>query len=166
MANALLFYRTPTTRQVDVSPTDYSNPFNLPTGQKLEFDFPTNILEGLNLNYKNNIKKIPPPNQDGSRIVNVQENGALDETLVIRGIFKKNIGDGVTRLNAMKKVKQVDTYHLYGIFGIKIDNASAFNFDPNSSQGMFIESMQVGYAGQSPTRYAFTLNLGFGGLLP
>ncbi len=165
MANAILYYRTPTTRTIDVAPTDYSDPQNLPTSQKLEFVFPDDIMEGVNEQYKNNIKQIPIPNQDGSRKLNIQENGLEINTLTINGVFKKDSGVGIADLRAMRLIKQVDTYHLFGVFGIEIDNAPQFNLDPNTTRGYHIINTTIGYHGVRSTRYDFSFTLGFGGVL-
>ncbi len=165
MANAIIYYRTPTTRTVDTTPTDYSDPQNLPVAQILEFVFPDDIMEGISESYQNNIKTSPVPNQDGVRKTNVQENGLSSNQITIRGVFKKNAGVGIQRMKDMRKLKQVDTYHQYGVFGIEIDNAPQFNIDPDNTKGLHIISTSMGYAGQNLTRYDFSITLGFGGVI-
>lgn len=160
MANAILYYRTPTTRTLDEI-----DPQNLPVAQIMEFVFPDDIMEGINESYQNNIKTSPVPNQDGVRKINMQENGLSSNQITIRGVFKKNAGVGIQRLKDMRKIKQVDTYHQYGIFGIEIDNAPEFNLDPTNEKGFHIISTSVGYAGQNLTRYDFSITLGFGGVI-
>lgn len=165
MANAILYYRTPTTRTIDGggAPPLYEDPQNLPVTQILEFVFPDDIMEGVRETYQNNIKTSPVPNQDGVRKINVQENGLTSNSIVVRGVFKKNAGVGIQRLKDMRLVKQVDTYHQYGVFGIEIDTAPQFNIDPDDQKGLHIISTDIGYAGQAKTRYDFTITLGFGG---
>jgi len=159
MANAILFYRTPSTRILDVA-----DPQALDTTQKLEFTFPDDIMEGINEQYQNNIKQIPIPNQDGARKLNVQENGLQNYTITINGVFEKGGSTlGITRLKEFRVLKQVDTYHQFGIFGIEVDNAPQFNIDPDDTLGFFIQSTQVGYAGVRFNRYDFSVTLGFGG---
>ena len=160
MANAILYYRTYATR---TSVT--ADPQNLPTAQKLEFTFPDDIMEGINESYTNNIKQLPIPNQDGTRKINIQENGLSANQISISGVFKKSSAVGITRLKSMRKIKQVDTHHVFGIFGIEIDTAPQFNLDPSTSQGLHIISTTLGYAGQRNTRYDFTVKLGFGGTI-
>ncbi len=163
MANALLFYRTPTTRGAG-SGDGFDDPQTLLTVQKLEFIFPADIMEGVNEQYQNNIKQIPIPNQDGSRKLNVQENGLQNYTITLNGVFEKgNTTLGITRLKSFRIRKQVDTTHIFGIFGIEIDNAPEFNIDPSSTLGFFIQSTTVGYVGVRTTRYDFSVTLGFGG---
>ena len=161
MANALIYYRTPASSAI-ITP----DPQNLPSGQKIEFIFPDDILEGISEDYKNNIKQIPIANQDGVRKLNLQENGLLDEGFKIYGIFKKEIGSEYSRLKSFRKIKTVDTTHLYGVFGIEIDNAPDFNVDPDSTKGLFIDSTHVGYTGQKNTRYDFSVDFGWGGTIP
>ncbi len=165
MANAIIYYRTdsPDTKTTNTTPIDYSDPQNLPVAQILEFVFPDDIMEGVRETYQNNIKTSPVPNQDGVRKLNVQENGLTSNSIVVRGVFKKNAGVGIQRLKDMRLVKQVDTYHQYGVFGIEIDNAPQFNIDPDDQKGLHIISTDIGYAGQAKTRYDFTITLGFGG---
>ena len=56
MANALLYYRTPSTAVGTHTPEQILSSF--PT-QALEFTFPDDIMEGMDEDYKNNIKQIP-----------------------------------------------------------------------------------------------------------
>jgi len=158
MANAILFYRTPTSDQGTTA-----DPQNLPAAQILEFTFPDDIMEGVNENYKNNIRQIPIPNQDGIRKINIQENGLEIFTLTVNGVFKKDSGVGIARLKAMRVRKQIDTTHIFGAFGIEIDNAPEFNLDPDGTKGFHIINTTVGYAGVRTTRYDFSVTLGFGG---
>lgn len=158
MANAILFYRTPaSTIAITMDPQ------NLPTAQKLEFTFPDNIMEGVNEQYQNNIKQIPVPNQDGSRKINIQENGLSLFTLTVNGVFNKASGAGASKLKAMKILKQVDTFHLFGIFGLEIDSTPDFNLDPTAAKGFHIQSTNIGYQSVRTTRYDFSVTLGFGG---
>jgi hypothetical protein len=165
MANAILFYRTasPNTRKDNVT---YTDPQNLPTPQKLEFNFPDDILEGVSESYNNNIKTIAVPNQDGVRKLNIQENGLNNNVFTINGVFSKDVNAGIQKLKAIRKIKQVDTYHLFGRFGIEIDNAPEYNIDPIDSFGLHIMSTTIGYAGIKTTRYDFQVSLGFGGTIP
>jgi len=159
MSNALLFFRTPSSDQ-GTTP----DPQNLDSLQKLEFIFPADIMEGVNETYNNNIKQLPIPNQDGTRKLNIQENGLQGYTFTINGVFEKGGTTlGITRLKAFRIRKQVDTKHLFGVFGIAIDNAPEFNLDPNATLGLHIQTTTVGYAGQRFTRYDFSVTLGFGG---
>lgn len=160
MANALLYYRTDTTKISQVP-----DPQNLPSGQKLEFIFPDDILEGIDEEYANNIKAIPSPNQDGVRQINLQENGISSYKFTIRGVFGKNVANGITKLKTMRVLKQVDIHHVYGRFGLEIDNASKFSIGPTSIYGLYIDATNIGYAGQRTTRYDFSVTLGVGGII-
>ena len=63
----------------------------------------------------------------------------------------------------IKDQKQVDTFHIFGAFGLEIDNAPQFNLDPTATAGFFIKNTTIGYAGVRITRYDFSVMLGFGG---
>ena len=108
MANGLLYYRTTTSKT-----TTTADPQNLASGQKLEFTFPTDLLESIQEAYSNNIKRSPIPNQDGTRKVNVQENGLESYTITISGVFKKSPEAGIStlsnnRINEQKCSGRVD----------------------------------------------------------
>lgn len=167
MANGLLYYRTMTTQDDDDDGggTSYSDPQNLPSGQKLEFTFPTDLLESINEVYSNNIKRSPIPNQDGTRKVNVQENGLESYTITINGVFKKAPEAGISTIRNMRKIKQVDAHHIYGIFGLEVDNAPQYNIDPTNLKGLHIISTTIGYKSPQVARYDFQIQLGFGGTL-
>jgi hypothetical protein len=165
MANALLYYRTPST---PVSNPTYDTPAKLLAtfpAQCLEFIYPDDILEGITETYRNNIKKIPAPNQDGVRKINIQENGLDSYGFTIHGVFKKNAGVGIVKLQAFRKIKQVDTTHTYGAFGLEISNAPAFSFEANTVRGLFMDGTRIGYDGMKVTRYDFSVDIGFGGTL-
>jgi len=161
MANAILFYRDETHESTG---DGFDDPQSLPLSPyKLEFIFPDDILEGISEQYENNIKYIPVPNQDGVRKINVQENGLMRDEFTVYGVFSKNVSASIIRLKALRKLKQVDTIHLYGRIGLEIDNAPEFSLDPNGTRGLSIKSTTIGYAGIKTTRYDFSVVLGFGG---
>ena len=66
----------------------------------------------------------------------------------------------------MRSRKQVDTFHLFGAFGIEIDNAPKLNVESTATAGLFIDATTIGYAGIRTTRYDFSVTLGFGGTIP
>lgn len=160
MANGLLYYRTTTSKT-----TTTADPQNLPSGQKLEFTFPTDLLESIQEAYSNNIKRSPIPNQDGTRKVNVQENGLESYTITISGVFKKSPEAGISTIRNMRKILQVDAHHIYGKFGLKIDNAPQYDIDPTDVKGLHIISTSIGYRSPEVARYDFQITLGFGGTL-
>lgn len=163
MANALLFYRDETHESTG---DGFDDPQSLPTDPyKLEFIFPDDILEGIQETYENNIKYIPIPNQDGVRKINVQENGLMRNDFTISGVFGKDTSAGITKLKSLRKLKQVDTIHIYGRIGLEIDNAPEFSLDPDGTAGLSIKSTSIGYAGQRTTRYDFQVVVGFGGTI-
>ena len=178
MAFALLYYRTDgeisgeaDTRK-GASGSTYDDPTDLPAGQKLEFDFPDNILEGISDSYSNNVVNIPVPISDGTRRVNKQENGMKSLTLTINGVFKNpNSNTDIAKLKTIRQTPQLDQAHPFGRIGFYSPTASAFSLDPsasssaNATQGYTIDSVQIGFVGQKKTRYSFTVVLSFGGTL-
>ena len=165
MANAILYYRTPTT---PVTTLAYDTPAKLLAtfpAQCLEFVYPDDLLEGITETYSNNIKKIPAPNQDGVRKINIQENGLDAYGFTIHGVFKKSAGVGIARLQAFRLRKQVDTVHTYGAFGLSISNAPVFSFEATTTKGLFMDGTRIGYEGMKVTRYDFSVDIGFGGTL-
>ena len=94
MAFALIYYRTDGTLSGEADTrkgangSSYYDPTDLPSAQKLEFDFPDNVLESIKDSYVNNIVDIPVPISDGTRRVNKQENGMKSLTLTVSGVFK------------------------------------------------------------------------------
>ncbi len=160
MANAILYFRDESSKISDIADAQ-----NLDPSQVLEFVFPDDILEGIQETYENNIKYIPIPNQDGTRKINIQENGLMSNGFTINGVFKKDAGAGIAKLKLLRKRKQVDTFHVYGDVGLEIDNAPEFSLDPNDSAGLSIKSTSIGYAGQRTTRYDFSVIVGFGGTI-
>ena len=165
MGNAILYYRTPTTLASDPLYDTVAELLSAFPLQCLQFTFPDDIFEGISEQYENNVRSIPIPNQDGSRTLNIQENGLNSYNFTISGVFGKNTAVGIQRLKSFRKRLQVDTTHVYGAFGIQIDNASEFNIIPTPTKGLYIKSTNIGYAGQRTTRYDFQVTLGFGGTL-
>lgn len=143
--------------------------------QVLEFDFPDNVLEGINFNYQNNITSIPAPNSEGIKRINKVENGLKSLTLVINGVFRNNktINADIAILKDMATRSQVDLKHVAGIIGFFSPNAPEFNLDPNATTGALpigkatigytLESFKIGFIGQENTRYDFQVMLSFGG---
>ncbi len=94
MADAMLYYRTPTTYK-GISTDTYYDPINLPIGQRMEFTFSDNLLEGIDFQYQNNVIDIPVPVSDGTRKINKQDNGLKSILLTINGQFKIPKSGGV-----------------------------------------------------------------------
>ena len=176
MASAILFYRTDgdisgesDTRR-KASGSTYYDPTDLPAGQKLEFTFPDNVLEGISESYTNNIISIPVPNSEGVRRINKQENGLKSIALKINGVLKNTQTD-IQKLKTIRQTPQLDLQHPYGRIGFYSPNATEFSLDPSATvsgstdvpatQGYTISDVTIVYIGQKKTRYSFQLTLNF-----
>jgi hypothetical protein len=172
MTDAILYWRTPTTR------ADQYTVANLTSNQKLTFTVPDNILSSIQFSYQNNVLDIPVPNSNAVRRINKQENGLRSIRLIISGRFKKPLdGSGdpmedtdIQKLIDMSKMSQVDASHPYGIIGFYSPNAPEFSLDPNATgasapatKGYTIESWDLGYMSPKITAYDFRVVLSFGG---
>ena len=112
MADAILYWRTPTTR------ADQYTVANLTDNQKLSFTVPDNILSAIQFSYQNNVLDIPVPNSLAVRRINKQENGLRSIRLIISGRFKKptsGTDTDIGKLIEMSKISQLDISHPYGI---------------------------------------------------
>jgi|TARA_B100001750_G_C15424543_1_gene554774 hypothetical protein len=178
MAFALIYYRTDGTLSGEADTrkgangSSYYDPTDLPSAQKLEFDFPDNVLESIKDSYVNNIVDIPVPISDGTRRVNKQENGMKSLTLTVSGVFKNpNSNADILKLKTIRQTPQLDEAHPFGRIGFYSPNATAYTLDPsatssvNATQGFTISSVDIGFVGQKKTRYGFTVALSFGGTL-
>ncbi len=164
MANAILFYRQD--GQINTSLND------LPDFQKLEFEFPDNILEGIQEEWQNNVIDLPVPISDGTRRINKQENGLMQRLLTINGVFKNpDINSDILKLYDIRSRLQVTEDFPFGVVGFESPNADRFNLDPadvvdandNSRQGYTVKTTTIGFVGQKKTRYGFQITLSFGG---
>lgn len=177
MPTALLYFRTDGTHPVYTASTtsdavSVSQLLSIYPDQVLEFDFPENILEGMRLNYDNNVISIPAPNSEGVKLINKQENGLRGIELTINGVFKnpKTLSTDIAKLKNMATMSQIDSKHIYGIVGFYSPNAPEFSLDPNATvatnatKGYTLSSFTIGYAGQQVTRYDFRVTLSFGGI--
>lgn len=165
MADAIFFYRTPSSRIVDTA-----DPANLPSGQKLTFSLPTNVWEAVDENYANNNKKFPiPTSLGGVKKIGVGPAGMKSYTRKIRGYFK-DPGSDIEQLRVFRKLAQVDSYHEFGIFGVRFPSeASAFDVDgdPDNTFGWtFDEYTLKNRSAFSNKIYDFSIDISFGGTLP
>ena len=175
MADAILYYRTPTSRQDQYALPTTSG---FPAGQKLTFTFSDNIMEAIQFSYENNIVDIPAPISDGTRKINKQENGLKDIKLIIKGRFKKpKDGSGnpildtdIGKLITFSRIAQLDASHPFGIIGFFSPNAPEFSIDPNATgastpatKGLTIQGWDLGYMTPKVTSYDFRMTLSFGG---
>lgn len=146
---------------------------NMPSSQVLEFNFPDNILEGINYEYANNVIDIPIANSDGTKKIAKQENGLRSLQVTINGVFKnpKVINTDISKLKNFAKLSQVDDNNIYGIIGFYSPNAPEFSLDPDSTSagakgtvGFTLNSFSLGFNTPAITRYGFRVTLSFGGV--
>ena len=164
MADALLFYRTIGTQIANIL---YTNPNNLPIGQKIQFTLSDELLESISLVHENNIKDSPVSNPAGKRVINKQDNGLMGLTLTFRGRFRDASVD-IPKIQAFAKLLQVEgQFHQYGKFGFKASNtvSTPFNFDPTDKFGLTIKKLMISRVGGKPKNFDFELVLTSGGEL-
>ena len=132
MSNSILYYRTDTTTN-----TDYSDPTTLPDLQRLNFDEKNVRLEKISRPYQNNITETPVVTSDGTRKINLQDNGVITNVYQLRCSFRMDTSAGstaYTRLNSFMKRSQITMKYPYGIIGLYVPNmASPFSINPNAT---------------------------------
>lgn len=159
MANCLIFYRTPTTRIIDVA-----DPNNLPAGQKLLFTPPNDLASGIQEDYTNNIiRKIPP--QPSGRRINQTDEGVAGWLITVEGNFIKGTGTSDSRIHNFRKLAQADTYHVHGVFGLKYPNGPAWlqAIDPNTTKGLMITFVRGKHVGLTKELVDFSMQFSYGG---
>lgn len=127
MVNATLWYA--------VNSGDLVN--TVPASQKIEFTTKDRVLEPLENPYDNNIKQIPNPTNDGTRIINVTENGLKQYTYPLKGFIKLS-DPNVSKLFSFRALQQITTNLPFGRFGIDYPNAPDFSFTPLVTRGLSI----------------------------
>ena len=158
MTNALLYYRTPTTKIADVA-----DPDNLPAGQKLLFTAPDDHANGIEENWINNISRKIPVKPKGRKILQRDE-GVSGWNITINGYWTVGTGDADTKLNLFRRLPQEDTHHIFGVFGIKYPNGPAYlNIDPSATLGLMITGTRGRHAGNSKNILDFSCGLSHGG---
>lgn len=187
MANAILYYRTPTTLSNTTNATTPSALLANFNSQCLEFTFSDNLLESIQSTYTNNVVDYPVPNSSGTRKINKQDNGVKSLSLIIKGRFKKPLNASgvpiidteINKLIAISKILQVGVDHPFGVVGFYSPNAPQFSLDPNATsdntgspqsgtvtpatKGYTISSWDLGYASPNITAYDFSVTLSYGG---
>lgn len=168
MADAFIYYRLQS-NNTNKEYAGMSNPSSVPSGQKLIFTLPDELLESVGMTYENNIKDTPVSNPDGTRRITKQDNGLMGISFVFRGRFK-DVSTDITKLIDFSKLKQVESTGFtnsleYGIFGFFTDNTNIrpFNYDPTKTGGLTIRSFNMSRVGSMPKSFDFTVNMSFGG---
>lgn len=163
----MLYYRTTSTPNTNPS---YSTPALMlanASSQCIVFKRPKSSLDSIGTNYKNNINYYGAISNDGSRIINIQDNGIDNYTLTLNGIF--TVDQGSTDLSKLAFVfaeqLQTDNIHTKGNVGFYSPNAPFFNVDPSGGVGALgysIKELNVNRSTKIPNLYVFSLVLGLG----
>jgi len=166
MPEALIFFRTPTTKQ-----TDTPLPHNLPAAQRLNFILPNNVWQAVEEFYRNNNKKFPIPTSLGAvKKIGVSPVGMSGYGRTVRGYFKDSATASVAKLRAMRKVQQIDSFHEFGVFGMEFSpEAAEFDIDgdPDDTFGWTFDVYTLkNFSNLSNKVYDFSIDLSFGGTLP
>lgn len=157
-----LFFRTDTTKQSDIE-----DPSNLPAAQKLEFPTAGNtIVELVDNKYQNNVSIDPAVNPDGTKKVNLQDNGRLEDIVIVTGKIDSTDTTFINKFKTFARKLQIESsFHRFGIFGFAYPVVTSYDLDPSDEVGYFIDTLQVTTAGQQKNVVAFILTLKTGGTL-
>lgn len=174
MPTALLYYRDADSLRDNVGADTPVNLLANFSDQVLEFDFPDNILEGVNFEYGNNVINIPIANSNGIKKINKQENGLKFLNMTVRGVFRNTGTTGlnadIAKLKKMAALPQVDNDNIYGVIGFYSPNAPEFSLDPNAVDstkatiGFTLDGFSLGFSTPAIKRYGFQVKLSFGGV--
>lgn len=138
MANAILFF-------IDSNGQGVADAIT--AGQALEFNNDTIVLhEQPELIYGNSIKQTPNPTNDGSRIINVTENGLRANNIPISLHIKSPETVAINLLKTMITVQQINAALRFGRFGMVFPNSPEFfSFTPDDTFGYSIGEVSVKY---------------------
>lgn len=138
MANAILFF-------IDANGDDVADAIS--AGQALEFNNDTIVLhEQPELVYGNSIKQTPNPTNDGSRIINVTENGLRANNIPLSLHIKRAETVAINLLKTMITVQQINPALRFGRFGLAFPNSPEFfTFTPDNTFGYSIGDVSVKY---------------------
>ena len=158
--NTFLFYRTPSTRILDMA-----LPENLPVAQKLLFTPSSDMVNSIDEEWRNNIVRKIPPKPSGRRIIQTDE-GLQSWIPVISGTFEIDSGEARSKIHDFRKLPQADEYHIFGIFGLQYPNGpSYFSIDPDDTLGFMIEYTRGKHIGNTKEIMDFSIGLSYGGLI-
>jgi len=158
LVNALLFFRTPATKQ-----TDISNPLSLPAAQKLLFTPPNDLASGIEETWNNNIVRKVPPKPSGRKLIQTDE-GFSGWELTLSGNYIISSGDSATKLHDFTKQAQADSFHVLGVFGILYPNGPSYlQIDPDDTRGLMIQNRRGKHVGVTKEIFDFSVSLSFGG---
>ncbi len=156
-----LYFRTEATR-VSVTP----DPSDLPSAQILQFDSDNNIVELVDNAYQNNVSIDPATNPDGSKKTFLQDNGRLEDIVIVTGKLLNTDSTFINKLKSFSRKLQIEAeFHKFGIFGLAYPVTDSFDLDPTDEVGYFIDKLQRTTTGQKKNFVSFVLTLKTGGTL-
>lgn len=142
------------------------DPADLPTDQILQFDSTNNIVELVDNSYQNNVSIDPAINPDGEKKVNLQDNGRLEDIVLVTGKLLNTDSTFINNFKTFSRKLQIEsTYHKFGIFGLAYPVTDSFDLDPTDTVGYFIDKLQLTTSGQKKAIVSFILTLKTGGTL-
>ncbi len=166
MVDATLFY---------ISSAQIGNSIDsLPDKQKLVFDFPDDLLEGITEYYENRVNPQQSVNSKGRRRIFNRDDGLKGRRFELRGRMKKVSAD-IPKIKHFRLISPTDGQLVHGRFGLdlpsapfysispRVDPANQLPNGPNSDRGFMIGKQQIGYLGIKPTKHDFTIERYFGG---
>lgn len=159
MSDALLYFRDPTH-----TVSGFPDPYSLPSGNKLLFTAPNDIMEKWSKTYSNTITTVPIPNNVANRSISIIDNGFGGASVTIYGRFlNSNADSDMQKLEIMSNMQQNDSHHVFGSFGLKSTNAPRYNSDPSDINGMMIKSFTFSRMHSAPKTMEFSVELVYGG---
>lgn len=160
MANAMLYYRTPSTTSIIVP-----NPSSLPDAQKLLFTPPEDIASGIDESHSNNIVRKIPPKPRGRKLIQTDE-GFKEKIMTLHGNFLVESNFDPDKLDDFIIRAQSDDFHTFGVFGIVYPNGPAFlTKDATDQQGFMIQSKTGKHIGITKEIFDFSVTISFGGTI-
>lgn len=160
MVDATLFYIS--SNQIGDSIT------SLPDKQKLIFNFPDDLLEGITEYYENRVNQQQSVNSQGIRRIFNRDDGLRGRRFELRGRMKK-LSDDIPKLKHFRLIAPTDGELVHGRFGLDLPSAPFYSISPtedngpNAERAFMLNREQIGYAGIAPTKQDFTIELYFGG---
>lgn len=156
-----IYFRTIATTTV-ITP----DPADLPSAQILQFDSDNNIVELVDNAYQNNVSIDPATNPDGSKKTFLQDNGRLEDIVIVTGKLLNTDSTFINKLKSFSRKLQIEpTFHKLGIFGLAYPVTDSFSLDPTDEVGYFIDKLQITTSGQSKAVVSFIITLKTGGTL-
>lgn len=156
MANAILYYRTPSTLADSIA--------SLPAAQKLEFIPPSDLASGIDEFQETNIVRKVPPKPSGRRLVQTDE-GFKQWILTLSGnyVIESNV-ESAQKLFDFQNIAQGITELPFGVFGISYPNGPDYlNKDSTSTQGFMIQRRGGKHVGITKEIFDFSVTVSFGG---